>query len=527
MEQREALQELYKQRAEEYETVKRFMEFLTDFYIPEMRYYIISTWILRNRFDTVSAIMALKHHGKTLSNKERNRLMHALNGNMAMQATCIALAGAALTYLIRRNRMAVATPIYNHEGMITGHTLHTAAPSAEAIAEENADAALAANALGGNIADLINRVRTQNEEFQAELLEQRNNFQRELQEQRLAIERADRETERTRARQPALKIDPPEYYEGDPEEIDTWLRRMNYYFGQVNVTDGFARMTYSIQRIRKGKNNRAANWANGKIGEQANFDEERVAFIAAYPGRTYTTDEIFTVIPEAAATATHEAWPVYEFVHKPPFRSWEDFTQQARDYFLTTETRDMAIKKLRNTTQKGDIEEYLTEFKGWANLAGFDDVALVDQFKTGLKKGLGRRIMETGNPGDGTTPGQLQEWYKKALELERAYREAEQYYGKKEFTFKGKFKPKNATAGPSTSQTVTVKVKDENAMDVDKTTTTRPPPRCYNCQKMGHIAKHCRNPKVERTRAVESYFDIMTDEEKEEMKRKLGFLNDQ
>jgi hypothetical protein len=527
MEQREALQELYKQRAEEYETVKRFMEFLTDFYVPEMRYYIISTWILRNRFDTVSAIMALKHHGKTLSNKERNRLMHALNGNMAMQATCIALAGAALTYLIRRNRMAVATPIYNHEGMITGHTLHTAAPSAEAIAEENADAALAANALGGNIADLINRVRTQNEEFQAELLEQRNNFQRELQEQRLAIERADRETERTRARQPALKIDPPEYYEGDPEEIDTWLRRMNYYFGQVNVTDGFTRMTYSIQRIRKGKNNRAANWANGKIGEQANFDEERVAFIAAYPGQTYTTDEIFTVIPEAAATATHEAWPVYEFVHKPPFRSWEDFTQQARDYFLTTETRDMAIKKLRNTTQKGDIEEYLTEFKGWANLAGFDDVALVDQFKTGLKKGLGRRIMETGNPGDGTTPGQLQEWYKKALELERAYREAKQYYGKKEFTFKGKFKPKNATAGPSTSQTVTVKVKDENAMDVDKTTTTRPPPRCYNCQKMGHIAKHCRNPKVERTRAVESYFDIMTDEEKEEMKRKLGFLNDQ
>jgi hypothetical protein len=471
--------------------------------------------------------MALKHNGKTLSNKERNRLMHALNGNMAMQATCIALAGAALTYLIRRNRMAVATLVYDHEGRITGHVVHTAAPSAEAIAEENADAELAANVVGGNIADLINRVRAQNEEFQAELLAQRNNFQRELQEQRLAIERADRETERTRARQPALKVDPPEYYEGDPEEIDTWLRRMNYYFGQVNVTNTFTRMTYAIQRIRKGKNNRATNWANGKIGEQALFDEERATFTATYPGRVYTTEEIFTEIPEVAATAKHGAWPVYEFVHKPPFRSWDDFAQQARDYFLTTKTRDMAIKKLRGTTQKGDIEEYLTEFKGWANLAGFDNVALVDQFKTGLKKGLGRRIMETRNPRDGTIPGQLQEWYKKALELEKAYREAKQYYGKKEFTFKGKFKPKNATAGPSTSQTVTVKVKDENAMDVDKTTTTHPPPKCYNCQKMGHIAKHCRNPKVERTRAVESYFDTMTDEEKEEMRRKLGFLNDQ
>jgi hypothetical protein len=82
MEQKEALQELYKQRAEEYETVKRFMEFLKDFSVPEMRYFLISTWVLRNRFNTISAIMALKHHGKTLSNKERNRLMHALNGNI-------------------------------------------------------------------------------------------------------------------------------------------------------------------------------------------------------------------------------------------------------------------------------------------------------------------------------------------------------------------------------------------------------------------------------------------------------------
>jgi hypothetical protein len=156
MEQREALQELYKQREEEYETMKRFMEFLANFHNPEMRYFIISTWILQNQFDTISTIMALKHHGKTLSNKERNRLMHALNGNMAMQATCIALAGAVLTYLIRRNRIVVATLIYNHEGVITGHMVHTATPSAEAIAEENVDAALAANALGGNIADLIN-----------------------------------------------------------------------------------------------------------------------------------------------------------------------------------------------------------------------------------------------------------------------------------------------------------------------------------------------------------------------------------
>jgi hypothetical protein len=46
MEKREALQELYKKREEEYETVKQFMEFLADFHNPEMRYFIISAWIL-------------------------------------------------------------------------------------------------------------------------------------------------------------------------------------------------------------------------------------------------------------------------------------------------------------------------------------------------------------------------------------------------------------------------------------------------------------------------------------------------
>jgi hypothetical protein len=46
MEQREALQELYKQREEEYETMKQFMEFIKDFHVPELRWFIISTWIL-------------------------------------------------------------------------------------------------------------------------------------------------------------------------------------------------------------------------------------------------------------------------------------------------------------------------------------------------------------------------------------------------------------------------------------------------------------------------------------------------
>ena len=168
------------------------------------------------------------------------------------------------------------------------------------------------------------------------------------------------------------------------------------------------------------------------------------------------------------------------------------------------------------------IEEYVIEFQGWANLAGFDEIALVNQFKKGIKVALSRKIMELGSPGDGSTTGQLEAWYNRAIELERQYRESERYYGKKEFKITKKTWNDNRQAGPSQekpkTETIMVKVKDENAMDIDKTQTTHPLPKCYNCGKIGHIAKNCRGKTAVRAMGVQEYFSSMTDEEKEEMR---------
>ena len=41
--------------------------------------------------------------------------------------------------------------------------------------------------------------------------------------------------------------------------------------------------------------------------------------------------------------------------------------------------------------------------------------------------------MELGSLGDGTTPGHLEAWYNRAIELKQQYLESERFYGKKRF----------------------------------------------------------------------------------------------
>ena len=533
-EQAEAYRELCKARCEEYLRMKNFCEILNSVSNETLRIFVINTFIKHMNFDTINAKMALKHHGKLLSHKEMNKLMHVLNGN----TTAAALAAAVLagfTYLARRQRIAVINP-HIVGGHITGGTVHMAAPTVEELAEEATDANIAATALGNNLHTIINDLRARNQQFQEELAEREEEFQRILLQERRTLERADRERERQRPKQPELKIDPPEYYEGEPSEIDAWLRRMAYYFNQVRLNDPEAQIAYTIQRIRKGKNNRAGNWANSKIHEMARYSDEKINFVNAYPGRPFdfaltkaSQPAVPEVLPAADGTGGHPEWPAYEFTNKPPFLDMPELMDEARQYFLTTETREEAVKKLRSLRQTSTIEEYIIEFKGWLHLSGFDEIAAVDQFKRGIKTALGRKVIETGNPGDGSTPGQLQAWYTRATELERSYRESEQYYGKREFQIKTKkpfFKQNNAQAGPSKTAT-TITVKADDAMDVDKTKTTRPLPTCYSCGKVGHIARNCKGKEKVRSIMTKEDFEKMTDEEKNELRTVLGFQTNQ
>ena len=279
-EQAKAYKELCRAHYEEYTRMRKFCNILKTVSNEMLRIAVINMFIAKMNFKTINAEIALKHHGKMLSNKEKNRLMHTLNRNTVPVALAAALL-AGFMYLARRQRVALVNP-HIEGGHIVSATVHVAVPTAEELVEEATDANITTMALGNNLHTIINDLRIQNQNFQRQLAEQEEEFQRLLLTERRTLERADREREWQRLKQLELKVDPLEYYEGEPSEIDAWLRCMVYYFNQVRLNDPKAQIAYAIQRIRKGKNNRARNWANSKIHEMSQYADEKITFLNAY-----------------------------------------------------------------------------------------------------------------------------------------------------------------------------------------------------------------------------------------------------
>ena len=86
----------------------------------------------------------------------------------------------------------------------------------------------------------------------------------------------------------------------------------------------------------------------------------------------------------------------------------------------------ISIRQLNGLTQGyGPVEDYIIAFKALVPLSGFNDYALVAQFRRGLHPKLGYDIVRTGAPGDEDLEG----WYTRSMEMARAFQDAKRYYG--------------------------------------------------------------------------------------------------
>jgi len=119
-----------------------------------------------------------------------------------------------------------------------------------------------------------------------------------------------------------------------------------------------------------------------------NNDEKRVAFGLSHMKKA---------VAQSWATDYYEQ----ALTQNPPsFGPWDNFEKEFKKSFMPVDTAGTTIAKLRTLTQKGMVEEYITEFRTHAHRSIIKDQhALIKFFTTGLKTPLVNQIY-----GDGHCP---------------------------------------------------------------------------------------------------------------------------
>ena len=166
-------------------------------------------------------------------------------------------------------------------------------------------------------------------------------------------------------------------------------------------------------------------------------------------------------------------------------------------------------------------DKYLVMFKTYATVSGYNEIALLEEFKRGLNKNLLQRVLMSY-----PVPRSLQEFFERASYLDRQWRLAKMNERRSGGGDRRERRPDVArtppvpfSAAPSTIQTPVAK--DPNAMDVDRGTRSRGGGRCFKCGKQGHFARDCTTPN--RIYQISNIYYEMGETEREELKKEMGF----
>ena len=244
----------------------------------------------------------------------------------------------------------------------------------------------------------------------------------------------------------ALKISPPDIFDGKINNSATFLHQLYLYFNGKEIVDDRERVVMALSYMKGGT---AGPWAKLKTKEY----------------------------------------------NLTPF-SWDSFVADFKEAFEDPDpagTAQYKMEMLKQGTQTAD--EYVASFNELKADTGFNDVALVNSFQKGLNQALVDKIYNLPE-----MPSTLSGWIHWATKLDRQWRQREARKKMTTSSTSQKASPASQKPykSPVSTQTISVpsgsKVNqqlDVVPMEIDSGWRKVKPIICYKCRKSGHMARHC------------------------------------
>jgi hypothetical protein len=178
-----------------------------------------------------------------------------------------------------------------------------------------------------------------------------------------------------------------------------------------------------------------------------------------------------------------------------PYNTFQEFQDALERAFGTLDRAqkartDMAALKMK----PGDtVEEYTTSFEALAIHTGYNEAALIEAYRSGL---LNRIVEKIYGDSNGQLPADLTAWKTKARHLDNLYHEFKALQLRTPHSTTTTPRVHRAPA-PRPSVATPPTTPGADAMDVDGHRGRNM--RCFNCNKFGHMARNCPEPRRHRS----------------------------